>query len=103
MIVPEWLFKEEQAHIKIKTKKVYDPKTLKQIARENIEIIDKELHEELAEEMINPYYFTDKNLKIGFKIILGSHNIIHANSLLNIETNFPDTGIKTRYINEILK
>ena len=53
--------------------------------------------------MINPHYFMDENLKIGFKIILESHNINHANSLLNIEPKFPDTGIETRYVNKILK
>ena len=53
--------------------------------------------------MINPYYFTDESLKIGFKINLESHNINHANSLLNIEPNFPDIGIETRYNNKILK
>ena len=53
--------------------------------------------------MINPYYFIDENLKYGFKINLESHNINHANSLLNILSNFPGIGIKTRYINKILK
>ena len=53
--------------------------------------------------MINPYYFIDENLKIGFKINLESHNINHANSFLNIEPNFPDIEIETRYINKILK
>ena len=103
MIVPEWLFKEEQAHIKNKIKIVYNPKTLQQIARGNIAISDKELDKELAEKMNNPYFFNDKNFKIGFKINLESHNINHANSLLNIEPNFPDIGIETRYINKILK
>ena len=53
--------------------------------------------------MINPYYFIDEKLKIGFKIILDSHNINHANCLLTIEPNFPDIGIETRYVNKILK
>ena len=53
--------------------------------------------------MINPYYFIDENLTIGFKINLESHNINHANSLLNIIPNFPDIGIEKRYINKILK
>ena len=53
--------------------------------------------------MINPYYFIDENLNIGFKINLESHNINHANSLLNIEPIFPDIGIETRYISKILK
>ena len=36
MIVPEWLFKEEEAPFKNKIKVVNNPKTLKEIARENI-------------------------------------------------------------------
>ena len=47
-IVPEWLFKEEQTPIKNKVKKVLKPKTLKQLARENIVINDKELDRESA-------------------------------------------------------
>ena len=31
--------------------------------------------------MINPYYFTDEKIKIGFKINLDSHNFNHANSI----------------------
>ena len=51
--------------------------------------------------MFNPYYFINENLKIGFKINLESQNFNHANSLLNIEPNYPDIGIETRYINKI--
>ena len=53
--------------------------------------------------MINPYYFIEKNLKIGFKINLESHNFIHANSILKNTPNFPDFGIEFRYINKIVK
>ena len=53
--------------------------------------------------MTNPYCFLDEKLKIGFKIILESHIIIHASSLSKITPNFPDIGIGTRYINKILK
>ena len=53
--------------------------------------------------MINPYYFIDENLKIGFKINLESHNFSHANSLLTITPIFPDFGIEFRYINKIVK
>ena len=80
MIIPDWLFKEEQAHIKKKIQKVYNPKTLQQLAKQNIKMNDKELDKEIAKKMINPYYFLDENLKIGFKINLESHNINHANS-----------------------
>ena len=99
MIVPECLFKEERSPVKKKIQKVYNPKTLKQIAREKNKLDDKEL----AKIMINPYYFIDKNLKIGFKINLESHNFSHANSILSITPNFPDIGIEFRYINKIVK
>ena len=52
--------------------------------------------------MDNLYYFTDENLKIGFKINLDSHNINHSNSLLTTEPNFPCLGIETRYIDKIM-
>ena len=103
MIIPDWLFKEERFPSKKKVQKVNNPKTLQQLARQNFKMNDKELEREIVKKMINPYYFIDENLKIGFKINLESHNINHANSLLNIEPNFPDIGIETRYINKILK
>ena len=92
-------FKEEKSPIKKKIQKVYNPKTLKQLAREKIKLYDKKL----AKIMINPYYFIDKNLKIGFKINLESHNINHAKSILTITPNFPEIGIEFRYINKIIK
>ena len=53
--------------------------------------------------MINQYYSTDEFLKMGFKIILDSHNINHANSLLTVDPNFPQFGIKFRHINKVIK
>ena len=53
--------------------------------------------------MLNPYYFTDRNLKVGFKIDLDSHHINHANSKLTITLNYPEFGIEVRYINKIIK
>ena len=99
LIIPDWFFKEEKTPIKKKIQKVYNPKSLKQIAREKIKLGDKEL----AKMMINPYYFNDENLKIGFKINLESHNFSHANSILTITPKFPDFGIEFRYINKIVK
>ena len=99
MIIPEWLFKEERSPIKKKIQKVYNPKTLKQLAREKIKLDDKEL----PKIMINPFYFIDENLKIGFKINLESHNFSHANSIPSITPNFPEFGIEFRYINKIIK
>ena len=99
MIIPEWFFKEEKSPIKKKIQKAHNPKTLKQLAREKIKLVDKKL----AKIMINPYYFIDENLKNGFKINLESHNTIHAKSILTITPNFPEFGIEFRYINKIKK
>ena len=93
MIIPEWFFKEEQEPFKKQIKKIYNPKPLKQIAREKIKKSDKEVDKDLAKKMINPYYFIDENLRVGFNIDLESHNINHAKSLLIIEPNIPDIGI----------
>ena len=99
MFIPEWFFMEEKSPIKKKIQKLYNPKTLKQLAREKIKLDDREF----AKTMINPYYFIDENLKIGFKINLESHNISHANSILTITPNFPEFGIEFRYIIKIVK
>ena len=48
MITPEWLFKEEQAPIRKQIKKVNNPKTLKQIARQIFNLNDKELDKKVA-------------------------------------------------------
>ena len=61
------------------------------------------MNKELAKKMTNPYYFTDKNLKVGFKIVLDTHHINHANSKLTITPNFPKFGIEVRYIKKIMK
>ena len=99
MIIPAWFFKEEKSPVKKKIQKVYNPKTLIQLARVKIKLDDKEL----AKIMINPYFFIDKNLKTGFKIDLESHNFSHANSILTILPKFPEYGIEFRYINKIVK
>ena len=86
-----------------KIKKLYKPKQLKQIARFNIKLDDKQLNEELAKKMIEPYYFTDRNLKVGFKINLHIHHINHANSKLTNTPNYPEIAIEVCYINKIIK
>ena len=100
MIIPEWLFQEPVEH---KINKIYNPKSLKQLARNNIKLDDNQLNKELAKKMINPYYFTDRKLQVGFKINLDSHHINHLNSKLTITPNFKEFGIEVRYINKIMK
>ena len=89
--------------LKIKSTNKYNPKSLKQLARDNIRIDDKKLNKELANRMLNPYYFADNALQVGFNIKLDSHHINHANSKLTITPNHPEFGIEARYINKIMK
>ena len=100
MIIPEWLFLEP---VENKINKIHNPKSLKQIARDNFRLDDKQLKIELAKKMNNLYYFTNRALQVGFKINLDSHHINHANSKLTITPNFPEFGIELRYINKIKK
>ena len=69
----------------------------------NFKLDDKQLNKELAKKMINPYYFTDKNSIVGFKINLDSHHTNHASSKLTITSNYPEFGNEVRYINKIIK
>ena len=100
MIIPEWLFREP---IENKIKKIYNPVSLKKLARNKINLDDRQLNKELAKKMINPYYFSDRNLQVAYKINLDSHNLHHANSKLTISSNFENTGIEFRFINKIMR
>ena len=53
--------------------------------------------------MINPYYFTNRNLSVGFKINLDSHNLHHTSSKLTILPIYPEFGIEFCYIKKIMK
>ena len=81
MIIPEGFFREP---IENKFKKMYNPKSLTQIARDNIRLDDKQLNKEFAKKMLHALYFTDRNLRMGFKIDLDSHQINDANSKITI-------------------
>ena len=50
MIIPDWLSKEERSPIKKKMQKVYNPKTLKQLASQNIKKNHKELDREIVKK-----------------------------------------------------
>ena len=72
-------------------------KPLKQRARNNSKLDDKQFNTKRAKKMINPYYFTDGVLQVGFKITLESHQIIHANSKLIIKPNYREFRNEVRY------
>ena len=84
-------------------KKTYNPNSLKQIARDNIRLDDRQLNKKLLKRMLIPHYFFDRNLKVGFKIKLDSHHINHANSNLTIIPIFSEFAVEVRYINKIIK
>ena len=100
MIIPEWLFQEP---IENKINRIYNPRSLRQLARNNIRLDDIQLNKEFARKMINSYYFSDRNLKVAYKINLDSHHINHLNSKITITSNFQDTGIEFRFINKIMR
>ena len=100
MILTEWLFKRP---VENKIKTIYNPKSLKQLARNNIKLDDKQLKKELAEKMIKLCFFIDRTLSFGFKISLDSHHVNHASSKLTIIPNYPEFGIEIRYINKVME
>ena len=100
MIIPEWLFQEP---IENNITKIYNPRSLKQLARTNFNLDDKQLNKELVRKMINPYYFSDRNLKVAYKINLDSHHINHLNSKVTFTSNFENTDIEFCCINKIMR
>ena len=52
MIIPEWLFQEP---IENKINRIYNPRSLRQLARNNIRLDDIQLNGELGRRMLNPY------------------------------------------------
>ena len=52
MIIPESLFKES---FEYKINKIYNPKPLRQLTRDNIKLDDKQLSKEKAKKLLNPY------------------------------------------------
>ena len=100
MIILEWLFQEP---IEKEIKNKYKPRSLKQIARDNIRLNDNQLNKKSGKNMPNPYCFTDRNLKVGFKNNLDSHHINHANSKLTFIPNYIEFGIEVRYIIKNIK
>ena len=101
LIIPEWFFQEP---IGKKIKKLYNPQPLAQRARDDNNKDDKQLNKELTKKMLNPYYFTDRNLKVGFRINLDSHHKNQANSKSTITPEYPEFGIEVPYNNnKILK
>ena len=100
MTIPEWLFQEP---LENRINKIHNPRSLKQIARDNIRLDDKQLNKEIAKKMLIPYYFTNRALQFGFEINQDSHHINHAISKLTILPNYLEFGIELRYIKKIMK
>ena len=53
MVIPEWFFREP---IEKKINKIYNPESLKQIARDNNRLDDKQLIKQFAKKMPNPFF-----------------------------------------------
>ena len=69
-----------------KEDKNFNPKSLKELARDKIKLNDRELNKEIAKKMLNPYYFKDKDFYNFLKINLDSHHINHLNSKITISS-----------------
>ena len=76
---------------------------MRQLAQDNIRLEDRQLNKEIAKKMINPYCFTDRNLKVANKINLESHNLHHTNSKFTITHCLPEFGIEFRFNIKIMK
>ena len=100
-IIPEWFFEEEQEPIK--RKNLYNPKTVKQIARDYIELGDKEMKKKLAKEIIFPYNFSDGALNTGFNTNLDSQITNLATPIMTLTPYFPEFGIEFRYNEKLFK
>ena len=88
----------------IPTTSKINPKSLKELARDNIKLTDKELNKEIAKKMLNPYYFKDKEFYDFLKINLDSHHINHLNSKITISsTIIEDEYIDIYLINRLVK
>ena len=100
MIFPEWLFRE---FLENQNKKINNRKSLKRTAREINLLKDTQLNKDLPKKMNIPYFFTDENLKKGFKINPDIQHINHTSSKLTTTPIYPEFGVEVRYVNEIIK
>ena len=82
--IPSYFSKETN---KTKGKK-FNPKFLKQTAKENIRLDNKVLKKELAEKKIKFYCFTHKVLKTGLRINIDSHHNCHIYSKSTINPSY---------------
>ena len=84
--------------------KKYNPLKLSDLARDKINLNDKELNKQIAKKMLNPYYFKNKNLYNILKINLDSHHINHLNSKITISSKLEhDKSIDMDLINQLVK
>ena len=86
-----------------KIEKTYNPKQLQETVWYKTKIADKQLKTDLAKKMPQSYYLTDKALRVGFDIILGSHHINHSNSKLTTKPNISEIEIETIYVIKIVR
>ena len=104
-IIPNNFFKENQSlTTKINTQN-FNPKSLKEIAIDKLNLNNRELNKEIAKKMLNPYYFKDKYFYNFLKINLDSHHINHLNSKITIITSSLeyDKSIDKDLINSLIR
>ena len=85
LIIPEWSFQEPFEN---KTQKIYNPKPVREVVRDNIKLDDKQPNEKLGEKMLNSKHFTNRALRTGFDNTVDSQHINHSNSKRTIKLNY---------------
>ena len=85
-----------------KENKNFNPKSLKELARDKIKLSNKDLDKEIAKKMLNPYYFKDQSFYDFLKINLDSHHINHLNSKITISSTAQPSHIDKIVINRIV-
>ena len=104
IIIPKMFLNEVQEPVGKKIEKVYNPKTIKQSARENMKINEKKKKYRISFKKINPFAFRNETLKLGFRHNVDSHNVNHANSILATMPIYADVWIEEkRFVIEKLK
>ena len=85
-----------------KENKNFNPKSLKEIARDKIKLSNKDLDKEITKKMLNPYCFKDQSFYDFLKTNLDSHHINHLNSKITISSTAQSPHIDKIVINRIV-
>ena len=104
MIIPTWMFVEEQRPQqpqRPQQRQIQQIPSLKQLAKQQIQLPKKELDKQIAKRMLNPYYLSQR-YEPQYRTKLESHQLNHLNSSVSIVSKF-DLWIELYDINNLVK